>query len=160
MIAELSLWTYLCQKSMIWTPTPNIVTFVCTSSCQATFCVLLIPLCPCFRQYILYEAVKFDDSFPLLSCGPQCWFLCEIRHWPSGIAASLPMRKKERQRTQRVDWEIREEWCHQGGLHRKDETGKQKENTTLEGVAQDSASLKKDQLRRTGNCTGRDRSQS
>lgn len=33
-----------------------------------------------------------------------------------------------------MDWEIREEWCHQDGLHRKDETGKQKENTTLEGV--------------------------
>lgn len=49
---------------------PNI-RLVCTSSCQATLCTLLVPLCPCYGQYILYEAVKFDDSFPFLSCGPH-----------------------------------------------------------------------------------------
>ena len=57
-------------------------------------------------QYILYEAVKFDDGFLLLSCGPHAD--------PSVIYSTDPLavrqprykweKKRERQKIQKEGW--------------------------------------------------------
>lgn len=55
-------------------------------------------------QYILYEAVKFDDGFLLLSCGPHADPSVIYSIDPPAVKQPHYKWEKKRQKTQREVW--------------------------------------------------------
>lgn len=71
-IADWSPWMPFCGKHIDLPPPSPIIDllFWLPASPQTTPVPFQPLLCPCHGQCILYEAVKFDDSFPC-QCGPH-----------------------------------------------------------------------------------------
>lgn len=100
-IADLSPRMHFCGKHIDLPPrSPTQDPLFCLPAFPQTTPVPFQPLlCPCHGQCILYEAVKFDDSFPC-QCGPHAGPSVIYGTDPPAASSLITNERKEKERSQ------------------------------------------------------------